>query len=59
MALESAQAVEAAGQGREHVAGIVLAALLDHQAAGAEQVFGIGQVLVFLLQLLQFVFAQG
>ncbi|MCY1522118.1 hypothetical protein D9M68_569630 [compost metagenome] len=59
LALEGAQAVEAAGQGGEHVAGVVLAALFYHQAAGAEQALGVGQGFVFLLQLHQFAFAES
>ncbi|MNV82456.1 hypothetical protein D3C71_1761920 [compost metagenome] len=53
------QAVEAGGEGAEHIARIALAALVDDLAADAEQGFGAGQVLVFLLQLLQLVFAQA
>ncbi|MNH02020.1 hypothetical protein D3C79_612480 [compost metagenome] len=53
------QAVEAGGEGAEHIARIALAALVDDLAADAEQGFGAGQVLVFLLQLLQFVLAQA
>lgn len=43
----------------QHVARIALAALLDHLAADTEQGLGVGQVLVFLFQLFQFVFAEG
>ncbi|MND90537.1 hypothetical protein D3C80_826240 [compost metagenome] len=53
------QAVEAGSQGVEYVARIVFAAVVDDLAADAEQRFGIGQVLVFLFQELQFVLAQA
>ena len=56
---EAAQAVEAGGQCRQHVAGIALAAQVEHLAAGAEQLLGIAQGLVLLLQLFQLVVAQG
>ena len=58
LVLEGAQTLQAAGQCRQHVAGIALAAQLHDLAAGAEQLLSIGQVLVFALELLQFVLAQ-
>ncbi|MCY1407251.1 hypothetical protein D9M71_225460 [compost metagenome] len=53
------EAVEADGQGAEYVARVVFAAMVDDLPANAEQRFGIGQVFVFLFQLLQFVFAKA
>lgn len=58
-AVERAQALQAGGQGGQHVAAVVLAALLQHQAAGAEQAFGIGQNFVLLLQLRQLIVTEG
>ena len=56
---DAAQAIQAGGQRAEHVARIVFAAVVDDLAADAEQRFGVGQVLVFLFQLLQLVFTQA
>jgi len=56
--LEGGQPLQAAGQGGKHVAGITLATQLHDLAAGAEQLLGVGQVLVFLFELLQFVLAE-
>lgn len=57
--VDAAEAMQAGGQGREYVAGIAFAALLDDLSANAQQAFSVGQVLVFLLELLQLVFAQA
>ena len=57
--VHAGQAIEAGGKGVEHIARIALAALFDHLAADAQQSLGIGQVLVFLLKLLQLRLAQA
>ncbi len=59
LAAEGAKPVEAGGQRRQHVAGIAFAAQLEYLTTGTEQRFGIAQGLVFALQFVQFVFAQG
>ncbi|MCY1358144.1 hypothetical protein D9M69_446680 [compost metagenome] len=59
LGMEGGQTVEAGGEGAEHVASIALAAEVDHLAAGGQQAFGVGQVLVFLFELLQLVLAEG
>lgn len=56
---DARQAIEAHCQGAEDVTRIAFAAMLDDLPADAQQAFGIGQVLVFEFQLLEFVFAQG
>ncbi|MNR36856.1 hypothetical protein D3C85_1548300 [compost metagenome] len=59
LGVEGGEPVEAGGQGAEHITAIALAAHVQYQAAGGQQAFGIGQVLVFEFQLFQFVLAEG
>ena len=56
--MDARQTVQADGQSIEHVAGVVFAALFNHLAANSQQVFGVGQVFVFLLQFFQLVFTE-
>jgi hypothetical protein len=57
--VDARKAIEAGGKGVQHIPGITFAALFDHLPANAQQGFGVGQVLVFLFQLLQLIFAEA
>ncbi|MCY1426520.1 hypothetical protein D9M71_423420 [compost metagenome] len=59
LAAASAQAVDAAAQGGEHVAAVAFAAQLEYLAAGVEQGAGVAQGLVLLFQFVQLAGAEG